>query len=87
MMWEMMNNGEDPWCRRSDFASDVILLKKEHLPRPMNCVDSVWHLMERCFEEDRERRPSFEEIHRDLCSLIPSLSDEPFFAPPVTTDC
>ena len=76
MVWELMNNGEDPWHRRVVFESEVMFMRKEHLPRPSQCPLCVWELISRCCDDDPERRPTFSQVHEELFRLLPSLSEE-----------
>jgi hypothetical protein len=44
-------------------------LQKERLQRPARCPDQLWHLIERCWAQDPQDRPSFADILAELQQL------------------
>eukprot|EP01118_Nematostelium_gracile_P008863 TRINITY_DN2959_c0_g1_i4.p1 TRINITY_DN2959_c0_g1~~TRINITY_DN2959_c0_g1_i4.p1 ORF type:complete len:728 (-),score=108.04 TRINITY_DN2959_c0_g1_i4:19-2202(-) len=64
--WEVLEDGDMPY---PDYATTVLLsvLKEgKRLPRPKECLDVLWSLMERCWKEDPTERPNFQEIVDEL---------------------
>lgn len=44
-------------------------LQKERLQRPARCPDRLWHLIERCWAQDPQDRPSFADTLAELQQL------------------
>lgn len=42
------------------------ILKGNRLPQPENCPDSVYEIMNQCWDEDSKKRPSFYLLCSDL---------------------
>jgi hypothetical protein len=45
------------------------VLEGYHQPKSSNCSDEVYNLLERCWEMNADKRPSFEEILKELDAL------------------
>lgn len=43
-------------------AAALVYLQKERLGRPASCPDSLWQLIESCWHQQPEMRPTFQEI-------------------------
>jgi len=39
------------------------------MPPPNDMPDAVYNMAMRCWEQEPQYRPSFDEIHRELCQL------------------
>uniref|UniRef100_A0A3B4Y4F5 receptor protein-tyrosine kinase n=1 Tax=Seriola lalandi dorsalis TaxID=1841481 RepID=A0A3B4Y4F5_SERLL len=70
VMWEVMSYGERPYWEMSN--QDVIKAIEEsyRLPGPMDCPESLYHLMMDCWQRERSNRPKFDEIVCLLDKLI-----------------
>ena len=45
------------------------------MPKPYRCPDSVYRIMRQCWDENAEKRPSFNELHEFLDNFF--VSGEP----------
>jgi serine/threonine protein kinase len=74
LIWEALSNGAVPY---SSVAKDEDVTQKklanETLPRPNICTRQLWDLMNKCWQDNPNRRPSFEEIKKLLFGM--ELSD------------
>ncbi|CAF0934522.1 unnamed protein product [Rotaria sordida] len=67
LMWEALSNSEIPY---SSIAEDDDVIQKklnnEKLKKPTDCDHQLWVLMNKCWHEDPEQRPTFDEINNKL---------------------
>eukprot|EP00878_Enallax_costatus_P030420 GHUV01033119.1.p1 GENE.GHUV01033119.1~~GHUV01033119.1.p1 ORF type:complete len:165 (+),score=48.99 GHUV01033119.1:283-777(+) len=54
-------------------AAAAFALQKERLGRPATCLDDLWGLIEECWQQQPEMRPSFNEILRRLTYMQANL--------------
>jgi serine/threonine protein kinase len=70
LMWEALSKSEFPY---SYIADDNLVeqtkLNGEKLNRPPVCDRQLWTLMQLCWENDRDGRPTFEQM-KDILSVI-----------------
>ena len=69
-MWEIFSRGQQPF---SDFKDEEVLekvCKDLRLPKPLQCPQLVYEVMQKCWIVDTAKRPSFEE----LTSLIAEVN-------------
>lgn len=68
LAWEVLSYGERPYWSWEN--KDVIRAIQEHyrLPPPPNCADCMYKLMLRCWQEDRNLRYLYENLH--FCTLF-----------------
>ncbi|XP_047429178.1 protein tyrosine kinase 2 beta, b isoform X1 [Mugil cephalus] len=61
-MWEIMNQGQQPffWLENRDVINQ--LEQGNRLPKPDNCPPALYSLMTRCWSYDPRERPSFTEL-------------------------
>jgi hypothetical protein len=51
-------------------------LQKERLKRPSRCPDSLWQLIEACWQQQPEARPSFQTILHTLKQLEAEMQQQ-----------
>ena len=62
-MWEMIYDGETP--------DHIDVINGKRLNRPPKATDDIWELMQRCWEQDPKKRPTFKEIQPKLEKISP----------------
>ncbi|KAL0568482.1 hypothetical protein V5O48_013501 [Marasmius crinis-equi] len=59
--------GEIPFCeKRMDFQIIMAVLNGSRPPRPENCPDALWQIIEKCWTEDALVRPSASAVASEL---------------------
>ncbi|XP_064105314.1 tyrosine-protein kinase Shark-like isoform X1 [Macrobrachium nipponense] len=61
-LWEMYTFGDQPYGELPGFKVVELLEKKDRLPQPEKCPDSVFNLMMQCWSYKPHSRPSFKEL-------------------------
>lgn len=61
--WEILQNGAGPYAEYSSSMILSLLKEGKRLSRPVICPEVLWMMMERCWSEDVQERPSFEEVY------------------------
>lgn len=63
VLWEIFTR-EEPFPEFQSFREFKRAITVEHVrpPKPRNCPDSLWRLMEMCWDKEPAERPSFAEI-------------------------
>lgn len=60
VMWELFSDGDLPYYQHQDNQTvGEMILNGERLKKPKDCPDDVFKVMECCWEEEPEQRPSF----------------------------
>lgn len=69
-VWEIISIGGFPYngIQNEDILSH--LASGHRLPRPSNCSQEFYTILQDCWENDRNRRPSFESLHEILLNLL-----------------
>uniref|UniRef100_A0AC35U647 Receptor protein-tyrosine kinase n=1 Tax=Rhabditophanes sp. KR3021 TaxID=114890 RepID=A0AC35U647_9BILA len=76
LLWEIETLGDTPYPRlngHDDFASH--LRKGYRMECPRDCLEEMYILMEKCWQQRPEDRPSFKEIQKYLTKLLKSEDD------------
>ncbi|XP_053374452.1 uncharacterized protein LOC123532684 isoform X3 [Mercenaria mercenaria] len=74
VLWEIFTLGDTPYPKMKSRQLPIALKKGERLPKPEQCDDTWYGVMERCWEYDPSHRPVFAEVRSEL--------DEMFVASP-----
>ena len=76
LVWEVLSFGERPYWNWEN--KDVVRAVQEmyRLPPPPNCPDTIYKLMLHCWQDDRSKRPKFNDIVFMLDELLTKYSDE-----------
>eukprot|EP00727_Mastigamoeba_balamuthi_P013490 m51a1_g8764 putative tyrosine-protein kinase src42a (745) ;mRNA; f:141837-144393 len=68
-LWEMMTNGTRPWEGLTNTKVCEMVLKGSHLPKPPECSDTIYAIMEECWQMHPEQRPTFRQLFQELRAL------------------
>ncbi|XP_026870349.2 ephrin type-A receptor 2 [Electrophorus electricus] len=72
VMWEVMAFGERPYWDMSNHEVMKAINEAFRLPAPMDCPSAVYQLMLQCWQQDRSKRPRFQDIVSLLDKLLKS---------------
>lgn len=69
LAWEIYTLGRTPYEDRAD--EEVLKCVKDdlRLSKPDNCPESVASVMNKCWEDDPDNRPSFEKIYAEMSEV------------------
>ena len=71
VVFEVLSDGGIPFQHLPDSSvTDIVGVKKLRPERPEDCPQNVWGLVERCWNDDPSKRPSFASLSVDLGSMI-----------------
>ncbi|XP_055648370.1 tyrosine-protein kinase Fes/Fps isoform X2 [Falco peregrinus] len=66
LLWEAFSLGAIPYANLSNQQTREAVEQGMRLDPPEQCPEEVYRLMQRCWEYDPRKRPSFSTIHQDL---------------------
>ncbi|NXH43816.1 FES kinase, partial [Dicaeum eximium] len=69
LLWEAFSLGAVPYANLSNQQTREAVEHGMRLDPPELCPEEVYQLMQRCWEYDPHRRPSFCTIHQDLTAI------------------
>ncbi|XP_054693452.1 tyrosine-protein kinase Fes/Fps isoform X2 [Grus americana] len=69
LLWEAFSLGAVPYANLSNQQTREAVEQGVRLDPPEQCPEEVYRLMQRCWEYDPRKRPSFSTIHQDLISI------------------
>ncbi|NXO03216.1 FES kinase, partial [Rhinopomastus cyanomelas] len=69
LLWEAFSLGAVPYATLSNQQTREAVEQGVRLDPPEQCPEEVARLMQRCWEYDPRRRPSFSSIHQDLITI------------------
>jgi len=66
-IWEVLTLGQLPyyWLNNKDITGKIVD-DHEKLKRPAQCPDELWSILELCFDDDPDLRPTFEHVLHSL---------------------
>ncbi|XP_068757949.1 fibroblast growth factor receptor 1-like [Montipora capricornis] len=70
VLYEIFTIGGIPYPGWSEAKTIAELQKGYRMPKPPHIANTMYHFMERCWQENPDFRPNFENIRKDLLSLI-----------------
>ncbi|XP_068713187.1 fibroblast growth factor receptor 4-like [Montipora foliosa] len=70
VLYEIFTIGGIPYPGWSEAKTIAELQKGYRMPKPPHIANTMYHFMERCWQENPDFRPHFENIRKDLLSLI-----------------
>eukprot|EP00386_Alphamonas_edax_P008932 GDKI01029284.1.p1 GENE.GDKI01029284.1~~GDKI01029284.1.p1 ORF type:complete len:310 (-),score=71.81 GDKI01029284.1:1073-2002(-) len=69
LAWELLTDGDEPYFNlHSDQQVCDFVTGGGRLPRPAGCAEALWSMVERCFAQEPNDRPTFSE----LAALLPA---------------
>ncbi|NXG84116.1 FES kinase, partial [Stercorarius parasiticus] len=69
LLWEAFSLGAVPYANLSNQQMREAVEQGMRLDPPEQCPEEVYWLMQRCWEYDPRKRPSFSAIHQDLIAI------------------
>uniref|UniRef100_A0A8C4W9N2 Tyrosine-protein kinase n=1 Tax=Gopherus evgoodei TaxID=1825980 RepID=A0A8C4W9N2_9SAUR len=69
LLWEAFSLGAIPYSNLSNTQTREAIEQGRRLDPPEQCPEDVYRLMQRCWEYDPRKRPSFSTIHQELISI------------------
>ncbi|KAM6257532.1 tyrosine-protein kinase Fes/Fps [Porphyrio hochstetteri] len=69
LLWEAFSLGAVPYTNLSNQQTREAVEQGVRLEPPEQCPEEVYRLMQRCWEYDPRKRPSFSSIHQDLIGI------------------
>ncbi|NXT42342.1 FES kinase, partial [Pelecanoides urinatrix] len=69
LLWEAFSLGAVPYTNLSNQQTREAVEQGVRLDPPEQCPEEVYRLMQRCWEYDPRKRPSFNTIHQDLIAI------------------
>ncbi|KAM7103701.1 tyrosine-protein kinase Fes/Fps isoform 2-T2 [Ciconia maguari] len=69
LLWEAFSLGAIPYTNLSNQQTREAVEQGVRLDPPEQCPEEVYRLMQRCWEYDPRKRPSFGTIHQDLIAI------------------
>uniref|UniRef100_A0A8C5TX47 Tyrosine-protein kinase n=1 Tax=Malurus cyaneus samueli TaxID=2593467 RepID=A0A8C5TX47_9PASS len=69
LLWEAFSLGAVPYTNLSNQQTREAVEQGMRLDPPEQCPEEVYQLMQRCWEYEPHKRPSFSTIHQDLIAI------------------
>ncbi|KAM9275669.1 tyrosine-protein kinase Fes/Fps [Morus bassanus] len=69
LLWEAFSLGAVPYTNLSNQQTREAVEQGVRLDPPEQCPEEVYRLMQRCWEYDPRKRPSFSTVHQDLIAI------------------
>ncbi|XP_023561853.1 macrophage-stimulating protein receptor [Octodon degus] len=73
LLWELLTRGAPPYPHIDPFDLICFLAQGRRLPQPEYCPDSLYQVMERCWEADPAARPTFRALVVEVEQVVASL--------------
>jgi len=83
VLWEIFSYGKQPYEGLSNLEAMEAIVEGKTLSKPENCPDHLYIVMASCWQTDREKRPTFVEIVKELTEirlskqLVPTFQESP----------
>ncbi|NWI58787.1 FES kinase, partial [Calyptomena viridis] len=69
LLWEAFSLGAVPYANLSNQQTREAVEQGVRLDPPEQCPEEVYRLMQRCWEYDPRKRPTFSTVHQDLIAI------------------
>lgn len=69
-VWEVYSLGKVPWKGLGPIEIRDLLVEGERLGRPERCPGDVFMLVQSCWRNNPQERPSFAEIHKRIQQVV-----------------
>jgi serine/threonine protein kinase len=70
-IWELMTGGMKPYVQYSNSETIEKVLEGYRLPKPANCPEALYEIMQQCWHEKAEERPTFTQLFDKIYSMYP----------------
>ncbi|XP_067929822.1 hepatocyte growth factor receptor-like [Watersipora subatra] len=80
-LWELLTRGSSPYPGVSNYHIKEYVISGKRLDKPSNCPPGIFKEISKCWEEEPERRPTFNDLSEYLSKvlrgeIIPSTGSE-----------
>uniref|UniRef100_A0A8C6EDN0 Macrophage-stimulating protein receptor n=1 Tax=Microcebus murinus TaxID=30608 RepID=A0A8C6EDN0_MICMU len=73
LLWELLTRGAPPYPNIDPFDLTHFLAQGRRLPQPEYCPNSLYQVMQRCWEADPATRPTFGALVREVEQIVSAL--------------
>uniref|UniRef100_A0A8C0WPK7 Macrophage-stimulating protein receptor n=1 Tax=Castor canadensis TaxID=51338 RepID=A0A8C0WPK7_CASCN len=73
LLWELLTRGAPPYPHIDPFDLTQFLARGRRLPQPEYCPNSLYQLMQQCWEADPAVRPTFRALVVEMEQVVASL--------------
>ncbi|ESO08532.1 hypothetical protein HELRODRAFT_133479, partial [Helobdella robusta] len=70
LLWELMTRGAVPYAEVENWQVAGLIQSGELLKQPPFCPDVVYAIMMKCWTQDAQERPTFDQIISDVNSVV-----------------
>ncbi|KAM4821651.1 macrophage-stimulating protein receptor isoform 3-T3 [Thomomys bottae] len=73
LLWELLTRGAPPYPHIDPFDLTHFLVKGRRLPQPEYCPNSLYQVMQQCWDTDPAARPTFRALVVEIEQVVASL--------------
>ncbi|XP_012515336.1 PREDICTED: macrophage-stimulating protein receptor isoform X2 [Propithecus coquereli] len=84
LLWELLTRGAPPYPHIDPFDLTDFLIQGRRLPQPEYCPNSLYQVMQRCWEVDPAARPTFGVLVGDVERIVSALLGDHYVKLPAT---
>ncbi|KAK2091157.1 Macrophage-stimulating protein receptor [Saguinus oedipus] len=84
LLWELLTRGAPPYSHIDPFDLPHFLAQGRRLPQPEYCPDSLYQVMQRCWEADPAVRPTFGALVGEVEQIVSALLGDHYVHLPAT---
>jgi len=83
LIWEIFTNGKVPYAEFENSEVVKKVVAGMRLPKPTDCPDKIFELMQSCWQARAQDRPTFDWITEQITAAISAIPRQPEDSPPV----
>uniref|UniRef100_A0A2K6SQ97 Macrophage-stimulating protein receptor n=1 Tax=Saimiri boliviensis boliviensis TaxID=39432 RepID=A0A2K6SQ97_SAIBB len=84
LLWELLTRGAPPYSHIDPFDLPHFLAQGRRLPQPEYCPDSLYQVMQQCWEADPAVRPTFGTLVGEVEQIVSALLGDHYVHLPAT---
>uniref|UniRef100_A0A2K5DAE8 Macrophage-stimulating protein receptor n=1 Tax=Aotus nancymaae TaxID=37293 RepID=A0A2K5DAE8_AOTNA len=84
LLWELLTRGAPPYSHIDPFDLPNFLAQGRRLPQPEYCPDSLYQVMQQCWEADPAVRPTFGALVGEVEQIVSALLGDHYVHLPAT---
>ncbi|XP_045386153.1 macrophage-stimulating protein receptor isoform X3 [Lemur catta] len=84
LLWELLTRGAPPYPHIDPFDLTHFLAQGRRLPQPEYCPNSLYQVMQRCWEADPAARPTFGALVGEVERIVSALLGDHYVKLPAT---
>ncbi|XP_032145775.1 macrophage-stimulating protein receptor isoform X3 [Sapajus apella] len=84
LLWELLTRGAPPYSHIDPFDLPHFLAQGRRLPQPEYCPDSLYQVMQQCWEADPAVRPTFRALVGKVEQIVSTLLGDHYVHLPAT---